>query len=82
MVKYLIILSCCLFLSCSTSDGKNEEKQVPLNFILQFYQSVVGICNPTMSSYIDSSNGNLCYIATNCDSISIFCMKPNEIKSK
>lgn len=82
MNKYLTILVFVLFFSCSSSKGNTEEKQPPLNFLIQSYQPVAGICNPQMASYIDSSNGNLCYIATNCNSISIFCMKPNEIKSK
>ncbi len=74
MNKLILVLMIFGILSCQEKSKEKNEIEVQRNFIPQYFESVNGTCNAQISSYIDSSNGNLCYIASNCYGISVFCM--------
>lgn len=80
MTKYVNILFCFLILSCENKKVNSEEKQPISYFQIQNYEYISGHCNPILASYIDGRNGNLCYVATSCYGISIYCMNHLEQK--
>lgn len=80
MSKYISILFCFLILSCDNKKASGEEKVPISNFRYKYSEYIYGHCSPILTSYIDASNGNLCYIATNCYGISIYCMNHFEQK--
>lgn len=68
-----LLMIFCIF-SCKKSPPLKNEPLPIINFEALYYQNIYGHCNANITSYIDKSNNNLCYIATNCYGISIFCM--------
>lgn len=74
MNKFVIILALFGLLSCNEYLQEKNQIVQQKNFQPQFYENIHGTCNSVMASYIDGSNGNLCYVASNCYGISVFCM--------
>lgn len=66
-----------IFLSFSCEEKKiREQVPTPVNFEMHRFEEMPGTYERTfLTSYIDKSNGNLVYIASTYDGVSLFVVE-------